>query len=860
MGATDDFAALLAAELRRTGYSPGQAALRAGLPKATVVNWLSGRVRKPRAWQDLLRLAAALGSDLAGVTQLLQAADYPSLAALQTHAAFDEQVLFAPWATRTTWDSPPPFQAIPAPAIFVGRAAELADLRARLLAPQQEAVYCLQGMAGVGKTTLAAQLAYLLAPYFPDGVLWARLDTADPLAVAGTFAAAYGRDVSAYPDLESRSRVLREVLAHKRVLLVLDNAESGAAVEPFLPPTGPCAVLITTRRQDLQVGARMHRVAVAPFAPDGPEARALFAHFLGADTVARQGALLDQIAGVQGHLPLALAIVAGRLATMPTPAADTLLARLREEQQRLPALVQDHWSVQLSFADSYRALPAPQQAAFAALGALAGSEFSLEAALAVIGGDPATGAEILHQLYNRSLIAAGHSPGRYRLHPLLRDFARAHLQDPAVPTHMVAFFLTFIAERANDYPALDGDWSNIRAALDLAPATSEARRFPAAVLALASYLEARGRYPLAAQLAEQALPLAAAPDQIRLLGMAGRVAERQGDTDRAAALLDAGLAQARAAGDTAALLALLIDRGAVARQQGRLTEAATYLHEAQALARPGTDTAREAVLLAQLGVLARQRGEYTQAAQYYQAGLQVARLGGHTATLSALLASLSALAGQRGDYAQAESYLQEGLGLATALGHQEQIITALTNLGLVACRRGDFAGALAHLQAALDRARAIGHQERICMLLINLTAVSADAGLDPVGPGYLAEGLRLARTLNQPWLLCAILEEQGEFKLRQSDLAAAEATFDEMETVARTHSLREYQAAALHGQAQVAVAQGRIAAARDLGEQSQALYAALDHPRQRTVAAWLATVPVVPSVLILPGSPDILAY
>lgn len=51
-------------------------------------------------------------------------------------------------------------------------------------------------MAGAGKTTLAAHLAYQLRPHFPDGILWARVDISDPMSILSTFANAYGVDAS----------------------------------------------------------------------------------------------------------------------------------------------------------------------------------------------------------------------------------------------------------------------------------------------------------------------------------------------------------------------------------------------------------------------------------------------------------------------------------------------------------------------------------------------------------------------------------------------------------------------------------------------------------------------------------------
>ncbi len=54
-------AEVLGRYLKWAGYTPGRLARLSGLPKATIVNWLEGRAKKPRLWQDLVRVAAALG-------------------------------------------------------------------------------------------------------------------------------------------------------------------------------------------------------------------------------------------------------------------------------------------------------------------------------------------------------------------------------------------------------------------------------------------------------------------------------------------------------------------------------------------------------------------------------------------------------------------------------------------------------------------------------------------------------------------------------------------------------------------------------------------------------------------------------
>ncbi|MEJ5312715.1 MAG: hypothetical protein WHX52_23365, partial [Anaerolineae bacterium] len=105
----------------------------------------------------------------------------------------------------------------PKPALLVGRDGALADLKARLMngthgahtatATTAAALSAVRGLPGVGKTTLAAALAYdpdVLA-HFGGGIFWGDLgpaakkaDAADP--VLRRWADPLGVDVTAYPN------------------------------------------------------------------------------------------------------------------------------------------------------------------------------------------------------------------------------------------------------------------------------------------------------------------------------------------------------------------------------------------------------------------------------------------------------------------------------------------------------------------------------------------------------------------------------------------------------------------------------------------------------------------------------------
>lgn len=296
-----ELADVLGRFVERSGYSMGQLGRLSDIPKRTIANWLGGRVRRPRHAVDLLKLADVLQLDERETNELLQAAEHASLPELLATVE-DETTRNLVAQTMARGQERMPFQAIPDLPYFVGREEEVRALEEVLLSGGRALICSLQGMGGVGKTALAAHLAYRLRPHFPDGVLWARVDKAEPISILSAFANAFGRDVSAYTDVESRSQVVREILADRQALIVLDNVQSSGDVKPLLPPSvGRSAIILTTRRQNLAVTSGVHRFTVGPFNHSGKEALELFGRFLSEERAQREKDTLVEIADLLGH-------------------------------------------------------------------------------------------------------------------------------------------------------------------------------------------------------------------------------------------------------------------------------------------------------------------------------------------------------------------------------------------------------------------------------------------------------------------------------------------------------------------------------------------------------------------------------
>lgn len=148
----------------------------------------------------------------------------------------------------------------PLPGLVVGREHALLELKKRLSTPinggaSVQVVTAMRGWPGVGKTTLAAWLAYdeEIKTRFPDGVLWASLGTTPNLL---SELAAWGRALNSEflqqaRDIKQAQDILSGLLQDKQMLLIIDDVWNAAHAAPFLVGGKGCATLVTTRLNDL---------------------------------------------------------------------------------------------------------------------------------------------------------------------------------------------------------------------------------------------------------------------------------------------------------------------------------------------------------------------------------------------------------------------------------------------------------------------------------------------------------------------------------------------------------------------------------------------------------------------------------
>ncbi|MGW2420908.1 BTAD domain-containing putative transcriptional regulator [Streptomyces sp. NPDC001709] len=253
---------------------------------------------------------------------------------------------------------------------FVGRRAELAEVCGWFAEEGAGQVGMISGPAGAGKTTLAVHAAHRLAARFPDGQFYANLHADDdttpkPAEILSRWLPMLG--VTALPRCgEELAALFRSALATRRVLVVVEGAAGLGHVSPLLPGAGSSAALVTGKRALTMIDGAAH---LTLHVPDDEEALELLRRTAGPKRVDAELMSARTVVHRCENLPLAIRIVAARLAARPELRLKDLADQLSDEQRRLDELAFGGLTLRARIRAGYdRLLPADARRMFRLLG------------------------------------------------------------------------------------------------------------------------------------------------------------------------------------------------------------------------------------------------------------------------------------------------------------------------------------------------------------------------------------------------------------------------------------------------------------------------------------------------------------
>ncbi|MET8181567.1 tetratricopeptide repeat protein [Streptomyces sp. NPDC005336] len=600
-----------------------------------------------------------------------------------------------------------PAQLPAAVADFTGRADVVRELNDRLTARTEPdgrpAAIAIAGTGGIGKTTLAVQVAHTARHHFTDGQLYVDLggagsSPADAEAVLGAFLRALGTPDAAIPDgTEERAALYRSALAGRRVLVLLDNARDTAQIGPLLPgDTAPGCVALVTSRAHMAGLEDSHVIDLDAMSP--AEAFDLFALIVGEERAGVERSEVMDVVAACAFLPLAIRIAACRLASRRTWTVSVLARKLADERRRLDELRAGDLAVKATFELGYGQLEPPQARAFRLLGLVGGPDISLPAAGAVLGLDEEDTAGLLTLLQDISLLESA-VPGRYRFHDLVRLYARAcaerETQDTAERDEALSRLLDFYLATAARVYAMErpGDrtvghfeatghpglcFASSGAALDWLFAEADG------LIACVLQCTGAGTRRRAADLLMGALDLAESGAKSRQYETAARA------VSEAAHTAEDFRTEARARSALGHLYSFT----------GRFDRADRELRCALEL--DGEDPVVASRAANQLGIVASGRGRYEDAERYLGQALDAFRAEANEAGEASALANLSRLHVNRGRTRTGVQLAEQGLAIYRRLGAPLRLANGMYTLGIALTRAHRLEEALVQLTQALE--------------------------------------------------------------------------------------------------------------------------------------------------------------
>jgi predicted ATPase/class 3 adenylate cyclase len=733
------------------------------------------------------------------------------------------------------------------PTPFLGREDEVREVGNLLRSPDVR-LLTLTGPGGSGKTRLGLQVAADCLDAFADGVFFVALaPLTNPDLVPSAIAAALGvREAGGRPLTDQ----LREYLAAKSLLLVLDNVEHLIEAAPLVADllgAAPALKVLATSRVPLHLRAE-HEYAVPtldlPPRKPPPTVQQLTQYdavrlFIARAQAVKPGFAVDnetapaiaEICWRLDGLPLAIELAAARIRMLPPLA---LLARL---EKRLPLLTggardapQRQRTLRDTIAWSYDLLEPEEQTLFRRLAVFAGG-CTLEAAemVATLDGERDIFGG-LEGLVEHSLLRQDEQPDgepRFLMLETVREFGLEHLDDrreaEAVASRHADYFTTWVEtadlevrgpHQVEWLRQMDVEQDNLRTALGWT-----LRHDPEMALRLASaqhwYWFLRGQVREGRTWLERALAASSNAEERRIMALnwASFLAWNQSDLGVARARAEEALSLATTHGDERGRGWALLNLGAVTRQTGSHERASELSGQARDVFREQGERWGGAIAAYGIGMGARATGRINEARRLFEQALVEVETIEDRAFGCFVRAVLGGAAFVQGDLDEARALIEAAQADAKALGFRLVEARALHQLGVIAVAQGNFDHATDLLTRAETDYRDVGSWIDIAFCRNDLGYIRLSQGNTDVAMALFEDAMAIARERGDQIAIALMQVSLGDALSVQGNIAGAAEMFRDGLTAAQKLADERTIAGCLRGLASVALVDGRVAQA-----------------------------------------------
>jgi tetratricopeptide (TPR) repeat protein len=642
-----------------------------------------------------------------------------------------------------------------------GRAAVFEECVGALHSGLTETII-LQGMGGIGKSSLAAGLAWGMMSYFAGGTVWLHAENATLIDLCDRIGRAYEDEQMKRIAEKDRPLYARKLLNQEKTLVVLDNANSRHLVQTFQEECNPFNLIITTRDRFARLG---HLVELEVLADD--PAIALFRSISTAD--AKHNKDIQRLVRLLGGHPQALAIAAALCVEEDlTPAELTdLLAPASKRVHILRLNSGTKNSIWATFDASYQSLDATEKKILRTLGGSWSKGANEELLSRVIETDKEELSSALRSLVRHALISSTrvHTIRTYHLHDLIYAYAQSLVQQEegnliSLQTKWLKGSTAY-AQRYSDednveyYNYLEVELGNLLGAADWATGQkiwTDVDQIALALGAQSDMLSKRGYSRESVHLLEQAIlatnELGTPRHQALHLGMLGSTYVDLSDFAKAIELLKQAVAISQEVGDQASASRWTGMIGNAYGDLGASTEAIEYLTQAIEMARLQHDRVMEGFWLGWRGNAYRDMERYEQAQDDLREAIAVLESVNHTLGVTMWSGNYARMLARSGNPSAGLAYCKENPAIADTLGNPRLKSWAL--LFVSECLRGVGRKVEAYSSAfeGLDIMRKIADLDGLAEILHNLGAWYLQDNDLSNASLYLEEALVLRKSMS----------------------------------------------------------------------------------------------------------------